>query len=400
MHLSVWRLAPRSWRFPSGPIWPITLLIASVAVFGNGTGATALASQPAMPDISAAAVYIVDVSADVTLYAENADARRPPASLVKMMTALVTVDHANWDESVTIVPGDQVDVTEYSHVGETGLIAGDTLTVGELLQGLLIPSGNDAARTLARVVGATLPGGNPNDGAASRAAFVAEMNAKAEQLGMTETHFANSDGIDDPDQYVSARDLATLAANLLENERLAEIVQQRTAELVSIGPEARLYTLNTTNTLLLDPDNPYGVHGVKTGTTGNAGGNLVSAAYFGNQNRVIAVVLGSTFERGEQGIDERYPDTLTIFAALLADYAWVDPANPIEAPNLAGLGEELRVWQVSLPPGPAVPVPADQLADLRYFVQLGPAAEPGAAVGEVHFFVGDAANGRRAVVQA
>lgn len=378
--------------------WLVLSLLAVVAGSGAARAQTPL---PALPEVSAAAVVAVDASAGVTLFERDADVPRPPASLVKLMTALVVADRVDWDATVTIVPSDEVDIKVYSHVGETGLLAGDTLTVRQLLAGLLIPSGNDAAMALARFVGAQLPGGEGGEEAA-RAAFVGAMNEKARALGLANTRFTNPSGVDDPEQVASARDLATLARLLLEDERFAEIVRVSADDIVSVGPEARPYALRTTNTLLVDSENPYRVHGVKTGTTGDAGGNLVSASYFGEQNRVIVVVMGSTYQAGEAVVDDRYPDTRSILATLAEEYEWVDPAspNPADLPGLAGLADELRAWQVRLQPGAAVPIPKAARTDLRYFLQLGPSGEPGDPAGEVRFFVGDVATGVREVVQS
>jgi len=352
---------------------------------------------PEPPDISAAAAYVVDVSIDTPLYARSADERRPPASLVKMMTAIVAHEHAALDDQVVIVAADEVDDEVFSHMG---LVAGDTVTVEQLLYGLLVPSGNDAANALARHVGAIIASGDAAAAAASVAAFVAAMNERAAALGMANTHFVNPAGEDVDDQYASARDLATLARVLMEDQKLSEIVASREYQTVSVGPELRPYgdagILFNTNNLLAEP----GVHGVKTGTTAAAGGNLVTATYFAGDNRVVAVVLGSPYEidpATEQAIvDERYPDTDAIFAALVNDYRWFDPAIPGTVP---GLDDEMGAWQVAMPPGPAVVVPADQIEDFRYALRLGPPGEPNSEVGKVLFFVADRPVGERPLVQ-
>ncbi len=369
---------------------------AASAVQGEATAGTPEAAPvPEPPEISAQAAYVADVSVGRPLYALNPDERRPPASLAKMMTAVVAAEHVSPDDRVKIDPADEVDVKIFSHMG---LVAGDTVTVEQLLYGMLVPSGNDAANALARHVGAALAGVDPGDAEAAVAAFVGAMNERAEALHLANTHFANPSGEDAKDQYASARDLAGLAATLMENDTLAEIVRTPEYETTSVGPERRAYgVLTNTNTLLQEE----GIHGVKTGTTGEAGGNLVTAAYFSGGNRVITVILGSPYEAdsetGQPVRDDRYPDTLAILESLQSDYRWLDPA---ERGTVEGLDEEMAAWQVTLEDGPALVVPGDRLDDLRYTLQLGPPGDPGEKVGRVLFFVGDEPVGERPVYQA
>src|SRR5690606_2160233 len=167
-----------------------------------------------------------------TLAAVNPDMPYPPASTTKMLTALIVRQHAALDEVITIEPGDLVDEVIYAHVG---LRAGDRVAVRDLLAGLLVPSGGDAARARARVVGARLDPAAANP----RAAFVAEMNRVARRLGMRSTHFVNPDGRDAPGQRSTARDLAILGAALLKDPFLADVVAQRVTTISVEGPNAR-----------------------------------------------------------------------------------------------------------------------------------------------------------------
>ena len=351
------------------------------------------AAVPAPPEITAAAALVIDTTTGVPLYALNPDEPRPPGSTVKIATALVVVRNADLVESVVIDPTDLVDTALYSNMG---LVAGDSLTVEQLLYGLLLPSGNDAARALARHVGTSLPGGT-EDIAAATSAFVAAMNGLADELGLTNTAFANVAGEDADGQFVSARDLATLAGALLDDPTLAEIVATPGIDLVSAGPLAVLYSLPNSNALLADD----GIVGVKTGSTEQAGACLVAAKRIGNRNRVISVVLGSGLEYTPDGFqvpesDRRYDDTRALLAALETDYRWVSPTAEGEVP---GLAEELAAWGVTLARGPDIPVPVAELDALRYQLVLGPAAEPEAEVGRVLFFVEDRPVGERTVVQ-
>ena len=168
------------------------------------------------------------------------------------------------------------------------LQAGDTLTVGTLLYGLLLPSGNDGAMALARHVGSQICG--CDDANEARGAFVQAMNDYAEELGLENTRFTNPSGIDSEQTYSSARDIAILFGELMKNEKLASIVAEPAYSFYSVGPEARELPVPTTNQLL----GQLGVIGGKTGTTEEAGACVVLARQVnGGINTVITAILGS-----------------------------------------------------------------------------------------------------------
>ncbi len=354
--------------------------------------ANPLPSFPGLPPppLSAKAAYVFDATVGTELYAVNADDRRAPASLTKVATALVVLQKGNLDDTVVIEETDLADTSE----SQVGLEVGDTLTVRDLLYGLLIPSGNDAARALARHVGASLPGGDPANGGDPLAAFVGEMNALVTSLDLSNTHFSNPTGLDEQDHFSSARDLAILAAMGMKEALFAQIVGSSTAVLASKKRPGG-YPVNTTDDLLLEGL----VQGVKTGTTPKAGGCLISSAMFGS-NRVISVVLGSTAEPNEADILEspaRFNDARAILAAIPNDFQWLDPSAPGAVNHL---DEELSVWQTTLSPGPMVVVPTAHLDDLRYRLQLGPPRKANEEVGKVLFFVGPDLLTQRTVLQA
>jgi D-alanyl-D-alanine carboxypeptidase (penicillin-binding protein 5/6) len=379
--------------------WAIRLLalyplIVGVLLAPHPAVAQDAPAVPAPPPVTAQAVLTVDVSAGVDLYALNPDEPLPPASTTKIVTALVVMRHAALDERVVIVPQDLVQ-PPYSWMGDNGLVVGDTLTVEQLLWGALLPSGNDAARALARHVGAKLAGGEPTPERAV-ALFVEEMNRYGEDLGLRNSNFQNPDGIDADGHLMSARDLATAAAELLRDATLREMVATEQTEVVSVGPEQRLYRLFSTNDLLGE----QGIIGVKTGSEERAGGCLVIAERRA-RNRVVTVILGAdppVYDQvtGEKLSDQRFEDMAEIRAALDEDFVWVTPTDPGAIP---GLDEALAAWGVGLESGPSLVVPSESAGEVSFRLRLGPPGEPESEVGTVLFFAGSTQIGERTLLQ-
>lgn len=214
-------------------------------------------------------IMFSDYDTGYIFYQKNADLRLPIASTTKLMTALIIVEKTDMDKVVTVGtlrtrPFDSV----------MGLEAGDRLTVSELLHGLLIESGADAAQVLETSV------------ANSEAEFVALMNERASELGLTETQFTNSVGYDDTGHYSTAIDMTKLAKISLLNPKIAAIVQK--ISYTARNEKGGTYLLSNTNKLL---DGVF-YKGVKTGTTYSAGECLISL-YQEGDSKIIGVVLGS-----------------------------------------------------------------------------------------------------------
>jgi D-alanyl-D-alanine carboxypeptidase (penicillin-binding protein 5/6) len=339
--------------------------------------------------VTARAVFSIDVTNGFELYALNPDEPLAMGSTAKIVTALTVLEHLEPDAEIEIEASDPVsDPLEFSNMG---LQPGMLFTVEELLYGLLVPSGNDAAAAFARVIGEQL---DPDVGD-PRAAFIDEMNRVAASLGATNSRFSSADGLEgDGDHFTTARDLAILASALLEQPLLAAIVSTPSITLTSRGDDAtELFVVNTNRLLGVDES----VIGVKTGSTGTAGGCLVIATREGG-NTVITVILGSDLVYGgETGylVDERWADLETVMASMDRDYAWMDIE---ESPELAGLPAELSAWNVALENTTDLVVPASG-GDLRYRLELGPVGEPDSPVGRVLFFAGSTLVAERTVLQ-
>lgn len=226
---------------------------------------SAAASTP--PPVDARAVIVADGRTGDVLYAEHADRRMAMASITKLMTALVTLEHARPQDVVTVSP---------RAVGQGGssilLTPGEQLTVRDLLAAALIQSANDAAFALAAHVG---------DGSVPR--FVKMMNDKAAELGLEDTHYVRPDGLDAPGHYSSAEDVVALARLAMQRPLVRRLVRAKTMQIE--GPR----TLKSWNDLLWRVP---GLIGVKTGHTDNAGWAQVAAAKRGPTS-VYAVILGS-----------------------------------------------------------------------------------------------------------
>ena len=244
-----------------------TLLAAAVPA----AGAQAAERPPAVPNADAA--ILIDGRDGDVMFAKRARERRMIASTTKLMTALLTLENAR--------PKAVFSAAEYAAApieSQIGLRAGERMTVSDLLEALLLESANDAAVTLAEGIAGT------------REAFVAAMNARAQELGLQRTSYANPIGFDDPLNYSTARDLAKLALELMQRRRFARIVDMPMAELES-GARPRL--IDNRNTLVAS--HPF-VSGIKTGHTLQAGHVLIGAAESRAGGKVISVVMGEPSE--------------------------------------------------------------------------------------------------------
>ena len=241
----------------------LTGLLAA-AVLLAGTCAPAWAEEtPAPPGISATAAILMDADSGRVLYERNADREMLIASTTKILTALVALREGDLSDTVTV--SRRAANTEGSAMY---LEAGEKLTLETLLYGLLLCSGNDAAVAIAEHI------------AGSEERFADRMNEMAAELGMEHSSFANPNGLDHPDHYSTARDMAILACAAMENETLVRIASTRS---VTIGGR----TMTNHNKLLASLE---GCLGLKTGYTMAAGRTLVTCAERDGQ-RLVAVTL-------------------------------------------------------------------------------------------------------------
>ena len=255
------------------------------------------AAHAAPPPISAPEAILVEPQTQDVVYARRANMRRPIASTTKLMTALLTLEHARLSDVFAAAP--------YAPApGESlmNLRTGERLTVADLLRGLLIVSANDAAVTLAQNV------------AGSQKRFVRMMNRRARELGLRDTHYANPIGLDAPGNYSSAADLVKLALVLRQRPFFRATTNMPTATLHSGSRTRHLVNRNS-----LVRSVPY-VNGVKTGHTNTAGYVLVGSATR-NGVTLLSAVLADSSENARDG------DSLRLLRYGLSRYHRVAPVR-------------------------------------------------------------------------
>ncbi|WP_406007866.1 D-alanyl-D-alanine carboxypeptidase [Streptomyces sp. NBC_00637] len=266
---------------------------ASVAVTVGAVLATgALTAAPAQavttPTIAAKAGYVMNNANSAALYSKAGTTKLSTGSTTKIMTAKVVLAQANLnlDAKVTIQKA-YSDYIVAKGASSARLIVGDKVTVRQLLYGLMLPSGCDAAYALADKFG------TGTTRAARVKSFIGKMNTKAKQLGMTSTHFDSFDGIGNGSNYSTAKDLTKLASNALKSANFRAIVKTKsyTAKTVTkTGSTRTMAAWTNTNTLL---SSYSGAIGVKTGSGPEAKYCLVFAATR-NGKTVVGTVLAST----------------------------------------------------------------------------------------------------------
>ena len=244
------------------------------------------------PQISAKSAVAVDVKSGIILFEKNSKIRLLPASTTKLMTALVSLERCNPNQAVTVTFVEKEPTS-------MGLELGDIVSVKSLLYGLLVASGNDAAAALAYACSSTI------------SEFVKEMNAKALELGLLNTHFANPAGFDDPAQYTTSYDLARLARVAVANPLISKIVSTKST-VVTDAAQSKTYYLENINKLLGDV---AGIEGIKTGQTEGSQEVLVTQTTR-DSHTIITVVLGST---------DRFKDSKSLIEWAFANHTWINP---------------------------------------------------------------------------
>ncbi len=261
-------------------------------------GTSWLDAHPSPPlDVHAASAILVEADQREVLWARTPDARRAPASLAKLVTVLVAMQLASSLDQVVTVPA-AVNQLE-GDATRMGLQPGEQVSVRDLMYGIFLVSANDAAETLAQ---AFVP----------RSRFIQLMNREAETLGMRDSHFSNPTGLDDPDLYSTAYDLAIAAGAILTDyPQLVTIAGTRQYTIPATSTHPAFYLANLNELIGTYP----GATGLKTGFTDDAGYCLAATATRAGRT-LIAIVLGSDTHLNQD-------------ASTLLDYGFGIPAGSV-----------------------------------------------------------------------
>lgn len=335
--------------------WAAALVCPALLLFYVGnylSGATVSAAQTA-PSISSLSAVVYEPQSGLVLYEKDSRTARPMASTTKLMTALLAVENLTPNSTVTVpaaalpVEGTQI-----------GLKAGDTVTVRDLLAGLLLESGNDTANALALLVDDSLP------------AFAQRMNRRALELGMTDSLFVTPSGLDEDGHSASARDMALLGAAVLRQPLLAELCASQTETISLNGSQL---TMHNHNKLLRLYD---GTIGLKTGFTKKSGRCLVSAVERDGVTLIVATLNGGDYWNDHMALydyafslvhREQLPDVTPTTCAVLGGTASSVPIIADEIPSCVLENGETVAAAVELPRQLWAPVRAGQVVgQVRY----------------------------------
>jgi D-alanyl-D-alanine carboxypeptidase (penicillin-binding protein 5/6) len=328
----------------------------------------ATSAHAGAPSVDARAFIVLNPATGEVLAQKRAWTRVPIASITKLMTVVVALDHARWNDVVRVR-------ADAARVGEStvNLRAGERITVGDLVKAALIQSANDAAVALADYVGH-----------GDSAAFVRLMNEKAAELGLARTHFARPDGLDARAHYSTALDVTQLAQVAMRDPRVRAAVRERTD---SIAGGRRLHTWNDLLGVF------HGLYGVKTGHTGAAGWCEV-AAVRRNGVTLYTTVLGSPTR------SQRNSDLASLLRWGMSRYRPVWVVQPTRVYLNAGVGYGKKAVPLVAARGAVQPVRVDRPLVERVVAPsaLSLPVVRGQRVGEVRVFSGKRLVARRALV--
>lgn len=259
------------------------------------------------PEPRAKGSVLFDMKGERIIFESNADEKMYPASLTKIMTALLVLEKGNLTETVTVNETALADIT-YLH-SKIGLKVGEQMTVENLLVATLVSSANDAANVLAEYISGTVPD------------FVNLMNTRAAELGMTNTHFVTPHGFHDDNHYSSPRDLMKVTLEALKNQKFCEIVKIKTIKLPATNMSSER-TVASTNHLISRYRNtfhyyPYAT-GVKTGSTDEAGSCLIASAEKDGIS-LLSIVMGCNNQDDKENAYS-FVDTKAMFEYVFNNY--------------------------------------------------------------------------------
>ena len=265
----------------------LAFVLAAVMLF---CPAAAISYEPDFT-LTSKAVYLENLDTGLVLYEKNADQQMYPASLTKIMTAILVLENVkDLDGETAAYPMWIQDMLYGTNASLGGLIVGEKLTIRQLLTSALVQSGNESAMILAGYVGS---GGMADFMPRDITSFVEMMNDKAKALGCMGTHFTNPTGLHSDNHYSTARDMAIMAKYAMQNPVFASLVKNYAVQLGQTNKHSDLWQYSTNKMLLTSSPYYYApVVGIKTGSTDEAGRCVISQAE-DNGYRYFCVVMGA-----------------------------------------------------------------------------------------------------------
>lgn len=263
--------------------------------FFSGAKVYALGEAEKALDLKGESAILLEKNSNKILYEYRAHETMYPASTTKILTALIALENGDLQEWVTVGPEIRLIPEDSS---KAHLVLGERITLADLIKGLLVPSGNDAANTIAVHIARKISKDENLGVNEALEKFVALMNRRAKELGATSSHFANPHGAHAPDHWTTAYDLAQIAKKAMEHPFFRQVVMLEQCQAVGVLGDTRVvHRWENTNELIQREKPTYfpAATGIKTGFTTPAGFCLVSSAAKGEME-LIAVVLGSTPE--------------------------------------------------------------------------------------------------------
>ena len=341
------------------------------------------------PEIkSARSVLVGDIDSGRILYAENAYTRSEPASITKIMTMLLAVEavergEASLDDMVTASENCNFDLTEDSST--SNIYPGEIMSLNDLLYCAALASANEACNIIAEHI------------SGSTEAFVAKMNERAEQLGCSGTHFANTHGLPDPEHYTTAHDLFLIAREAMTHEQFAKLCGTATYTTTETN-SANARTLQNSNALI-NANSVYGNHyvykdakGIKTGHTSAAGYCLVSAAERSGV-KLIGVVLGAAGDMENGEYFNNFDDSITVLDWVFDNFSYRTLVTTEDIVGSQPVIKTFRQGKINLKPTEEISalVPNDinvyQLKkEIKLYDDSVSSAEEGLELGEMTLF--------------
>jgi D-alanyl-D-alanine carboxypeptidase/D-alanyl-D-alanine carboxypeptidase (penicillin-binding protein 5/6) len=263
----------------------LSIFVLILFIFLSNTGIV-FAQQPSL---AAGSYILIDAKSGTVLCEKNSKQTHYPASLTKIMTAILAIEMGDPDQIMTASQSaiDGIGVNG----SNIGIIPGEKISLEHLLQALLITSANETANIIAEHLGP------------SSEEFISLMNKRAKELGAVETHFANACGIHDPMHFTTAADMAKFARYAMTLPEFREIVSTHSFTMPATNKHPTWPVMSNTNKLMLtDKSEQYEINGIKTGYTGPAGHNLVSSAINSDGMELIAVVMAVKNEGAAENV--------------------------------------------------------------------------------------------------